>query len=229
MLAGVSLVVLIVSAVGGLGDIKKEIVTRIPDGTVFALQNNQFSVSPEAQIKFGGDGPDYLFVIDSKITSVDTKTSAPGLVVFGQKAVFAQSLSGDGYSTMPYRLPNFSVSKQGLIDFVQKYGWLFLVVWAIMFVTGIMIYFWLVNMVMVLALSSIAGSLSTFMKITITFRQWLAMGFYAITLPAIIGLGLSFFNVSIPYLFSGIFVLFAVAIAIDERQQPTQPKVEIEN
>jgi len=55
----------------------------------------------------------------------------------------------------------------------------------------------------------------------LTYSQWLAVGLHAVTLPTLIDYVFGLFSLQVPFASTVVFLMFMLAVAMDERSRPT--------
>lgn len=195
---------------------------RLPDGARFALAKGEFSTNVEMPFDIGTE--DAPILIDTSIKGLDAPKDTPHVMVIGANAAFFPDDEDDGLQGVPLSdLPDFSVTKDGLVSWLDGLGAPLIAIGALAFVA-----LWFLGMgigavMYVLVMSSAAWVAGKLAKTPLRYSQWVATGLHAVTLPTLATalFGSAFGRV--PFLSTAIYAMFMVAVIADERANPSMP------
>ncbi len=207
-----------------LSDAKSEIRDNMPDGTAFEIKNNIFSTTLEPATEFGGD--EFILIIDDTISGKDfPKAFEDRIGIFiGRDAVFTQEPDNTREIMTFEDAPEFELTKQQMLQWLSRYGApvIVLMLWLVWLFS----YFFslLSALVSILFMSVISLLAGRAWKVNLNYKQWLAVGFHAITLPTILDFLFTSFGLDVPFLMPVVFFMFIFAVLSDERARPVKPE-----
>ncbi|MBN1585007.1 DUF1189 domain-containing protein [Candidatus Uhrbacteria bacterium] len=210
----------------GLREISRQVTERVPENASLSLAGGQLSAAlPMPFVVFGddGEGGAGAVVLDTSVTGLDMPRDrvGEGGVLIGQEAVFFRSKSEE--RTYPLgEFPSFSVNRRQVTDWIARFS--LPVSFGLAVGIGLM-HFMAVffgNFLFVLFGAGLACLFGRIFRIRLHYRQWLAVGFYALTLPLILS---AFFDVigwrTVP-VFSVVFFMILASVMADERARGTK-------
>ncbi|MFH1047894.1 MAG: DUF1189 family protein [Patescibacteria group bacterium] len=211
-------------AFGFLQQVRKVVHEQLPDGAVFEMQNNQFNTSLSPATEFGDE--QLTLVVDSSVRGLDFPKSFEDRngIFLGQDALFSQEADGRR-EIIPFAdTPDFSVTKEALVDWLGRWGIPTVVVlmgfvWLFSFFFSLFGGLFFVTLTSLLALFS-----SRLAKLKLFYHQWLAVGLHAVTLPTLLDFLFSLFGLNVPFLLPVVYFMFIFAVLSDERLRPTKIK-----
>lgn len=199
----------------------------MPDGVTLTVTNGKLSVA-------GHEGPlalgtaDLPFVIDPSLEgaeSVGEGAPAEGFVV-GRDAIFLRE-EGKTTSVQDLRtFPDTVITKEQILASMDRYGFLFVAIAALTF-TSLHLVFLFVNIaIFVLFASWVSAAVGMFWRVQLSYRQWVAVGLHAVTLPILADHLFWSVSARIPFAFPILFFMIVIAVLVDERQSPTGKPTE---
>lgn len=193
----------------------------LPDGTTFAIADGKLSVTgAEGRLDLGMDG--MPFVVDTSIegtADVGDVGAIDGLVI-GRDAVFLVEegtvVNAQDYST----LEDGVITKDDILSFLRAYGLLIAASGALMSAFFHMLFLVLNVAWFVVFGAWISTAVGRMWRIEMTYRQWVAVGLHAATLPILADHLFWGFSLSVPLTFPFLYFMIMIAVLLDERQSP---------
>lgn len=199
-----------------------------PDGAALTVKSGHLSTNLPEPFEAGSQ---YLRVVfDTSFDGLEEPARYKGTdaVVVGKDAIFFPQphyVTPSSIITQQrlYRMEDFSefsVTKSQLLGWLQTWGGLFilgllvvaaLTYWALMLFS---------TAVFVAVASAVAYGLGRLWGVRTSYRAWVAVGLYAVTLPLIVNYATTIADIRIPYAFTFIYFMFVAAVIADERSQP---------
>jgi hypothetical protein len=204
-----------------LGHVQKYIAEKIPVGATLSVRSGVLETSLPMPFNFGDDRTP--LVIDTAVTGLDAQPDIAGEqgVVIGRDAVYIKKSPSDRQVMAMKEMPDFSASKDLVLGWLDSNGrWL-----AASAVIAFALMYFLVSLasgvVFVILASLLAGLFGALWRVRLRFRQWVAVGFHAVTLPTLINALFNEFGMTVPMVFTFLYFMIIVAVIADERAAPT--------
>lgn len=202
---------------GALGDVKNVLNESVPDNTSFEVKDGKFSTTLSPATEFGDN--EFALIVDSTVLGKDyPKAFEDRIGIFiGRDAVFSQELDGSREIKPLEDLPNFTVTKEAVSSWLGR--------WGVPVIVGILLlimlfgyaYSLLSIFVFVFLTALVSLLASRIWKLKFDYRQWLAIGFHAVTLPVIIDYLFTLIGLDMPFLMPVVYFMFVFAVLSDER------------
>jgi len=206
-----------------LGHVKKYIAEKIPAGATLSVRSGILETNLPMPYDLG-DAKTPL-VIDTTVIGLDAWPDIAGDqgIVFGRDAVYIKK-SADNRQVMAMKeIPDVSASKDLVLGWLDRNG-VWLAAGAVIAFTLIYFLVSLASGIFFVILASLLAALfGALWRIRLSFGQWLAVGFHAVTLPTLINALFNEFGMTVPMVFTFLFFMVIVAVIADERAAPTSP------
>jgi hypothetical protein len=211
--------------IDGVAGARAFVASAFPDGARVEMRGGKLSTSLAAPTSFGDER--LPVVVDTtRFGTTPPEPIGKGDAIFvGRDAVFVQEEGGESWNVASFGdVSDFSFEKGDVISWLDAYGTLA----AVLATAGIgfLLLLGLVvsTTVFVLLTAILTNALARLGGVSMTYDQWLAVGFHAVTLPHLLNVAFAFTETRIPLAFTVVFSLFVVAVATDERANPVGPK-----
>ncbi|MEY4723292.1 MAG: hypothetical protein RLZZ324_805 [Candidatus Parcubacteria bacterium] len=217
VLAFLGAIIFVPSAIGARTALTEHVRATLPDGARFEMKKGQLSTNVKVPFEIGTK--ELSVVIDPGVTGADRPAANADGLLFGRDAAFVPANGGTEsvrYGNMPdfswtrmdimNALDGFSPVLAGLAALTLTFGW------AASLLLGATAY------VLLLAAISLLGGMMSGVKLS--YAQWVASGFHFLTLPTLLTVAFSSTLGRVPFLTTGIFLLFAYAVIADEKADP---------
>ncbi|MBI4458129.1 DUF1189 family protein [Candidatus Uhrbacteria bacterium] len=206
-------------------DLRGHLERNIPDGAVFEISKGVFSTNVGTPLDLGE--PKFPIIIDPAVEGLEMPADAlraNGLLI-GKNTLFVRQSKAEQRLYALAEMPDGKISKEDLVGAVRGFG---PPVAALISVIVALFYFFFMlsssfsTAIMFGAAAFLAAKIA---GVSLTYKQWLAFGCTAVTLPTLVGMGLAVIGIVIPFAYSFIFFAFAIAVIVDEksRQIPIPP------
>lgn len=199
--------------------LSNQVAESVPDDAFFEVKDGKFDTNlpDDWEVR---DGSDFVLDADPNHEGIKPPEVAANAWVFlGRDAIFARD--DKGIRTVLYKdLEDFRFTKDELIGWIDEK------------LLGIILMFGLLGMLVGYAATLLMysafvglGSLMAFgvsrlMKLEIPLERWLVLGFRMLTLSILVTTFLWILGVSVPYAFSLVYLMLALGIMFDERNNP---------
>ena len=204
----------------GLRDLRSFVSDKLPSGASLTLKAGQMSSGLPQPFALGDDRTPV--VIDTGLTGLEPPASftAETGVLVGRDAVFIKRAAGDVRTSPLKDLPDFSVTRDQALGWLARgAGW----VLALALLFFALVYYFaslLGGAVFVIVMSPLALFIGRLWKLRLSYWQWVAVGFHAMTLPALVNWLFDEFGSTVPLAFTFLFFMVIVAVIADERASP---------
>lgn len=207
------------------GKARSYLASNLPAGTELAVKQGQFSTNLSAPYNLGD--ANLPFVVDSGVTGLDFPESlrADAGVLVGRDAIFLKESASERRVVALKEFPEFSVTKETALRWVDAYGPWFTAGIALFGLVGGYVGSLIALAAFILLNGALAWLFGRLWRLNLRYDQWVAVASRAVTLPIIVDAGFGAFRLEVPYAFSFIFFMFVVAVIADERQRPTAAPV----
>ncbi len=221
LFAALTIAVMAPGMVSLVGDIRAWTQSNLPDWAEFGVDHGQFYTSLAMPAEFKTDGG--RMVIDTTIAGMEfPPASADTIVVVGRDAVFIRDGVNNQQAVSFKDTPGFRTDKTAFLGLIDRWGpWLALL---ILLLAGLGTFLALVAAegVFVLLTSGVIALFLRFGRTKLTFRQLLATGLHALTLPLVVDFVTGLFGLTLPFAFPFIYLMFFAAVLADERARPVE-------
>ena len=221
LIVGIALVVFVPMAMNARQEMTTYLQKKIPDQTSVSIHNGQLTTTG-LTIPYNVGVDEFPVIFDTSKTGLQPPDTlgTNGGIFFGRDAAFVERNNVEWRTYALKTFHDFSLTKEQVLGWLQKHSVSLLVGVVIAFF--FLYFFSLLSMaaIYVIVVSLFVFLLSKLWKTTLQYHQWIAMGFHVITLPTIITMLASVFNVNIPFAFTFIYFMFTAAIIADERAKP---------
>ena len=209
-----------------LEDMRNSLSARLPDGATFELKGGQLETTLDPATELGD--AQFALIVDDTLTGNETPKAFENRVgmYVGRDTIFVREADGR-LETMPLKdSPNLTVTKEGIMSWLGKWGVAVVVALLLMFMFFGFVFSLLGALTFVALTSLVALAASRLSRLKLDYRQWLAVGLYAVTLPTIVDFAFSAFGLDIPYVYTVLYFMFLFAIMTDERARPVKKTEE---
>jgi len=193
----------------------------LPPESSFEISHGQFGTNLPPGTEF--DLGDVELVMDQTVEGrefplfFDDRTGA----LIGRDSIFAQRSDGRREVTPLSDLPDFSVTREEMQSTVAAWKWPIVGIALVLVMMFKFVFGLLVLATDVVVVSLLALLLGRILRLKLTYSQWLAVGLHAVTLPTLIDYVFGLFSLQVPFASTVVFLMFMLAVAMDERSRPT--------
>ncbi len=221
LLASLLTLTLVLPSLGlALRDVRAYVSGHLPSGSLVQLRSGELSSNLSQPYNFGSDKTP--FVLDTTITGLAFPESVKfdTGVLLGRDAMFFKR-SASELRTYTYKgMQDFSLTREDASGWLDRYGAAAVAGLAAAFFVLYLLAM-LVSTAFFIVLAAVVSLLIGLLwKVRLTYAQWLAVGFHAVTLPIILDAVFSAIGLNIPFVFTFVFYMFTVAVIADERSHP---------
>ncbi|MFH2062846.1 MAG: DUF1189 family protein [bacterium] len=221
-----SLTVALPEALSLYREVSGAVSDGLPEGTSFEIRDDRFetNLAPGTEFFLG----DLVVVVDPTVEGKEFPlafSDRTGAFV-GRDTIFVRQQDGQR-ELIPFSdLPDVSVTREEMLDQAGR--------WKTAFVVGVTVavaVFRLVfGFVALLIDAAVTALLALFIvrawKLRLDYRQWLSVALYAVTLPSLLEYAFGLVSFGIPFASTVVYLMFILAVAMDERSRPTgEPRV----
>jgi hypothetical protein len=209
---------------------KDYIRAKIPEGAYIELKRGHFATDLETPMNFSDK--DFTFIIDPSVVGMDFPEALEGKdgVLLGRDALFANDIQGKIEIQSFEKAPDFKLTKDMVMGWADKWSSLAVLLASAAFAMAYYIGSSVGIAFFVLFGSFLAYFIGRMFRAAISYGQWVAVSFHAVTVPMAAEAVFSLLKLEIPWLFSALYFLYAAAVIADERNriapQPAEPKPE---
>ncbi len=203
-----------------LRDARQYVDTRLPMGAFVQLKSSEMRTNLSQPYNFGSDKMPVMLDTNVNGLSFPENVKFDSGVLVGRDAVFVKQSANETRTYSFKGMKDFLLSREDAAGWLGRYGALAVIGLSGFFFIAYFLASLIGTAIFVVAASVVSLLLGLLWRVRLTYAQWLAVGFHAVTLPIILDGLFGALNLNISFAFTLIFYMFAVAVIADERSHP---------